>query len=502
MGMVTNMRQLPSLHAEPGGSDNTFSVPRRRRRFRLGLRGRILGWYVILLAVASLASVLVARQLLVAQVDRRIDAQLDQEVEELRALADVGIDPETGVAFGRDVARFFEVFLQRNRPLENEAFLTFIEGEPYLRSRQVLPYRLDRDRELVRRWGGAEGPDRGQVDTPAGTVAYQVVPIQLADGVGGTFVVAMFREPEVAEVDDAVRTAALAGLITLAAGSLLAWQLAERILRPVRRMTEAAHSITETDLARRLEIDQQDELGDLARTLNEMLSRLEVAFTTQRRFIDDAGHELRTPLTAIRGHLELMEPSPEAHAETMPVVLHEVDRMVRIVNDLLLLAKAEGPDFLQEGTVAIDELVETVRTTVSTLGARDWRVEARTGVTIRADLQRLVQALVQLVHNAVVHTEEGDRITIGAVADAGTVELWVADAGPGVALADRAAIFERFRRAEGRRRSEGAGLGLAIVRAIAEAHGGSVRVETAPEGGARFVIELPRLLGNDPGADA
>ena len=147
-----------------------------------------------MLVLATAASIVVARQVVVNRVDQRIDSELVQETDELRRLAG-GNDPLTGEPFGQDVARIFELFLQRNVPSRNEAFVTFVGGEPFLRSPRDVPYRLDRDEELVARWSTLQQPDRGSVETPAGPVDYLAVPLLARSGEDGVFVVASFRTP-------------------------------------------------------------------------------------------------------------------------------------------------------------------------------------------------------------------------------------------------------------------------------------------------------------------
>jgi signal transduction histidine kinase len=221
-----------------------------------------------------------------------------------------------------------------------------------------------------------------------------------------------------------------------------------------------------------------------------MLDRLESAFATQRRFLDDAGHELRTPITIVRGHLELMGDQPDERRETLALVIDELDRMSRLVDDVLTLAKAERPDFLDRETVDVAALTREIHAKAAAIAPRDWRLAGTGRGVIVADRQRLTQALVQLAQNAVQHTGEGDAIALSSSVAAGRARFCVRDWGPGVPAADRERIFERFgRRAAARR--EGAGLGLAIVRAIAEAHGGRVELESAPGQGATFTVEVP-----------
>ncbi|HEX2403600.1 MAG TPA: HAMP domain-containing sensor histidine kinase, partial [Acidimicrobiia bacterium] len=270
------------------------------------------------------------------------------------------------------------------------------------------------------------------------------------------------------------------------------WVVAGRVLEPLRLLNQTARTITETDLTQRILVRGDDELAGLARTFNEMLDRLQQAFATQRAFIDDAGHELRTPITIIRGNLEVSGDDPDEWQGAKPLVLDELDRMGRIVDDMLLLAKAEQPDFLQLGPIDLAEFTEEVAAKVRPLADRDWKLEEKAHVVIDADRQRLTQAMVNLARNAVQHTAPGDLIALGSSANGGAARIWVRDQGPGVALDQHDLIFKRFARGRGSRRaSDGAGLGLSIVRAIAETHGGRVELTSAPGFGATFMLVLP-----------
>jgi signal transduction histidine kinase len=223
-----------------------------------------------------------------------------------------------------------------------------------------------------------------------------------------------------------------------------------------------------------------------------MLDRLEQAFAAQRQFIDDAGHELRTPITVIQGHLELLDDDPEERQKTTALVTDELERMSRIVNDLIILAKAERPDFLRLDTVDVAPLTEEVLAKARGLAARDWRLEEVARGRVVADRQRLTQALIQLAQNAAAHTADGDPIALGSELRDGELRLWVSDTGPGIPPEEQERIFRRFSRGRGGRRgSESAGLGLAIVRAIAEAHHGRVEVESNPGAGATFTVVIP-----------
>ena len=213
---------------------------------------------------------------------------------------------------------------------------------------------------------------------------------------------------------------------------------------------------------------------------------------SQRNFVNDAGHELRTPITIIQGHLELLDDVPPEMTETLDIVQDELDRMARLVNDMILLAKSERPDFLQLETVEIAPFGEELLQKAQTLADRNWQLKQQGQGVIVADRQRLTGALLNLLNNAAQHTQPQDLIELGATVQKQQVRFWVRDTGEGIALSDQSRIFERFARASNsRRRSDGSGLGLAIVQAIAEAHGGQVQLASKPGYGSTFTLLLP-----------
>ena len=481
----------PSEEAEPeAASSGRGPLAGLVRRLTASFRVRVLAGYVALLAVATMLSIVVAREALQRELDQRIDEDLVQESRELRQLAG-GNDPETGEPFDRNVERIFEVYMDRNVPSRNEVLLTFVRGEPFLSSPEELPYSFAQDTDLISQWTSLTSSDRGTIETTVGPAEYLAVPLLEGDAAQGVFVAAIFRDRESEEVGDAVRVAAGVGLAMLLVGSVLAWLLADRVLRPVKNITETARSISGGDLSRRIPESGHDEIGVLAETFNDMLTRLETVFDRQQRFVDDAGHELRTPITIVRGHLELLEDDPEERRETLALVMDELDRMGRIVNDLLTLAKWEQPDFLAPSEVDLHTLMDDVLAKASALGRRAWKLDADADGAIVADRQRLTQALMQLAQNAVQHTEDGDEIGLGAFVSEQEVRLRVRDTGPGIAFDQQEHVFDRFYRAGESRRSEGAGLGLSIVQAIARAHRGRLELSSVPGSGATFTIVLP-----------
>ncbi|WP_207939002.1 sensor histidine kinase [Actinomadura darangshiensis] len=475
----------------------TTTEPAPRARLRRGptARARIVGWMLLLVALALGAAVFLTWSVQSARLDDRINAELGHEAAKLREFARAGVDPATGRPVS-GVRALLTAYLGHNLPDDHESFFSVVDGRADRRSPYPPPARLDHDAAFVARATriAASGrPASGWADGPAGRVRYAVLPVRMAgDRARAALVVAEFRDLQRDEAEETTRVLGFTAFGALAVAGLAGWLVAGRVLAPIRLVRQTAERIGASDLTRRLEVRGNDDVAALAGTFNTMLDRLEAAFATQRRFVDDAGHELRTPLTVIRGHLELMGDDPAERAETRELLIDELDRMNRIVDDLLVLAKAERPDFLALGEVDLADL--TVETVAKARGmaSRRWRVGEVAEVRVTADRQRLTQALMQLAANAVRHTGDGDTVEVGSAVRGAGVELWVRDTGPGVADEDTARIFDRFVRAgPGPRRTDGAGLGLAIVGSIARAHGGRARVERPPDGGARFVLELP-----------
>ncbi len=493
------------LLAGPMRTGSTRTGSTSTSAMRLGIRGRVLLAVLVVVIIAQLGSVLVLRQVLVTALDKRVDEILAREAAELRQLAG-GVDPETGEPFGDDVRAIFDVFFSRSAPDERETFVSLVDGEVHRASRAEL--RLD-DTELVRRVAQLRAPRRDQAQTSQGRVDYLAVPLLGADGApDGVFVVLYDYQGERAEIDDALRRVEVVALIFFLLAAAVGWVASARAVAPVRRLTATAHTIgSGRDLGHRLpEISGRDEVATLTRTFNAMFDRLETAFVVQRDFIADAGHELRTPITIVRGHLEGLSGDPLEQRETIELVTGELDRMTRMVEDLLTLAKMVRPDFLHVGPVHVRPLLDQVCMTASVLGDRTWTVSGAPDTMVVADRQRLTQALMELATNAFRHTRSGGGVTLGGAVAKEQLYLWVSDDGVGVPAGDYERIFERFARASARRsRERGSGLGLAIVSAIAEAHGGKAHVMSTERVGSAFVLTLnlvtsPQAAEQDAGS--
>lgn len=296
--------------------------------------------------------------------------------------------------------------------------------------------------------------------------------------------------PASQSVDATINALSLAAPLLLLFVAGLTWVVSGRALQPVEQIRDQADTISHSNLTDRLpEAASSDEVGRLTTTLNEMLERLEAGARRQREFITDASHELATPLAAIRAELEIALAHPEradwpAVAERL---LSDHRRLERLTSDLLTLARVDEP--LSEDSAEVVDLAEIVAIQLES-----------TILEVEADLQSLQVRgspphLARLVHNLVDNANRygKHRIAVQLAGEDGKAVLIVDDDGPGVPEADRARIFERFTRLdESRARSSGgAGIGLSLVRRVAEWHGGSVSVGDAPMGGARFVVRIP-----------
>lgn len=464
---------------------------------RVSARVRILLWLLLVMAVALVAVAMTTRSILLRDVDHRISQLLTQETREFANFVDQGVDPDTGSGF-TEPRRLLEVFLQRQYSDPDEELLGLTRGADGVpavlrQPRDTTGAALHRDRDALARIFASPARS-GTLNRPQGEVRWAKVPIKPAGHAApGAFVVAFHAGHEQAIAAEAFRTQLAISGVALLMTTGIGWAVAGRILAPVRLVRRAAAQLTEQDLTRRIPVQGRDDIALLAETFNAMLDRLERAFAAQRQFVDDAGHELRTPITIVRGHLELMGDDPAEQAETIRLVTDELDRMSRIVEDLLLLAKAERPDFVTPEPVQLGELTADVFVKARALGEREWVLDGVADREAELDPQRITQAMVQLAQNAVQHTVPGQRIGIGSREIDGRIELYVADTGPGVRAEDATVIFERFRRGTARRGTRaggGAGLGLSIVKAIAEGHRGRVELRRTEGGGATFVLVL------------
>ncbi len=264
---------------------------------------------------------------------------------------------------------------------------------------------------------------------------------------------------------------------------------------PVRRLVEATRRVDRGNLSVRSGLGGSDEIGELAQSFDRMVARLETAFAEQDRFLADISHELRTPITIVRGHLEVLERGQRTPAQierALTISVDELDRMARLVNDLLLLVRATRTDFLTPELLDLGTFLSNVLEKAEAIAPRAWRLGPVAPSAVIADRDRLTQALLNLLRNAAEHTLPGTSIELSAALRNGAVEIAVADKGEGIAPELLPHVFDRFRRGKSVETRTGWGLGLSIVHAIALAHGGDVRVESRPGAGSTFTIVMPQ----------
>ncbi len=290
--------------------------------------------------------------------------------------------------------------------------------------------------------------------------------------------------------------------LLLVVAGLGGFLLATRSLAPVGRMAEQASEITGSSLHRRLEVGPAaEELTVLADSFNELLGRLDQSFESMRRFVADASHELRTPLSVIRGEAEVAlakERGPAEYRESLAIILDESRRLGRLVGDLLNLARADaGHVNLRLQEIYLDDLLSDCCRSVKPLAASrqlELACQCPEDVSFRGDEELLRRMVLNLLDNAIRFTPPGGKVTASLDAPDSRLRIHVADTGIGISEDSAPHVFERFYRADkARSRHEGGfGLGLSIVKWIAEAHGGTVSLASQPEAGSTFTVLLPR----------
>ena len=338
-------------------------------------RTRILLWYLVLMAFFMAVAIPTIQQRLFDQIEKRVREELVEEIQKFQELLSKGLKDEDDSILERlerqgkpiplkapqnreELSTIYNIFLSRSLTEDDTFFIAILDGKFYKSSPLALPKPIRSDSALMQRWqklSQSSGGEMEVADKKVDSVLYVADPIRIKGEIVGVFVVAHTTAGERAEGLQALQVIVEVNVIVLAMALLLAWVMAGRLLAPLKTLTLAAQSINESELTKRIPVRGEGEIGELAATFNAMMDRLEGSFASQRNFINDAGHELRTPITIIRGHLELMGDDPLEQQETLTLVIDELDRMNRFVDDLLLLAKTERPDFLMLETYPLNK---------------------------------------------------------------------------------------------------------------------------------------------------
>jgi heavy metal sensor kinase len=460
------------------------SIWRSGRRTLGSIRGRLTLWYVAVLAFTLLGYCAILLVSLSRGLESGVDRVLTDTARQANMLFQaVSSDQELREAFRRiNVGQIVALYDQNGDQL--------LAGRSFMRVQDhPLPV-------------AGPGPRLDTVALPDGT-AWRILTQRIAQpGQPDRLLVVARSETfvQVAVGELVVLIGFTAPLVLLLAifGGMF---LASRVLNPIDQITRTAEAISAEDLSRRLGVKPaSDEVGRLAATFDHMLDRLEQAFQRQRQFTSDASHELRTPLSMLvsRAGLALERQRNAAEYEdVLRAVRDEGLHMGRIVNDLLMLARADAGDVLAlSERLDLGELAGSVAEAMGLIAAkREIALSAASedGVEVVGDQTRLTQLLVNLVDNALAHTPAGGRVELCASRDASHAILQVTDTGTGIAAEDLPHVFQRFFRAHGDRSRDrgGAGLGLALCQSIAQAHGGEISLDSEPGRGTRVTVRIP-----------
>jgi two-component system OmpR family sensor kinase len=463
----------------------------------MSLRHRLVAALVLIGAVLVVAGVVVAGLIRGALIDQ-VDRQLERAGPPLGTFVGAlgpgqAIAPRPGVTTPND--RFTELYVAVASVEGYRIFEQTVGSEPPPDLTDVLPP----DGALA-----DPSPRFATVAAVGGGHEYRV----LVEGMpsGGAIAVAQPLRPTLHTWRQIVTVEIVAFLTVLLTLCMMAWWLLHHGVRPIEKMARTANAIADGDLSRRVSpAETTTEVGRLGVALNTMLGQIEGAFDEKqasedrlRRFVADASHELRTPLTSIRGYAELWRAgaisTESEQADAMRRVEHEAARMGRLVDDMLLLARLDEGRPLDLTDVDLARIAEdAVADARAVEPGRPISLIAHEAVVVSGDADRLRQVTANLVVNALVHTPPGTAVEVRVRRDGSTAVLEVADHGPGLPPELATRVFERFVRADPARTraTGGAGLGLAIVAAVVEAHGGRAEVESTPGEGATFRVVLP-----------
>jgi len=478
------------------------------------IRGRLTVWYatalILSLAVFAVVLYFARRSASYQDLERRIQSEADLTAgilaESYRARG-VLLEQDTAgrpvlineVAAVLEVVPDFLLVTSRDGRLlfasPDARALTFPEFEQLLQLAAAGP------------GGRAKGVHRIAPNGP--TVHYLVRSVPEAGGQFGAIVAGAGTRSAELGLDQLISTLIVAFVLGIVPAVVVGRWIAGRALEPVDQIITEVREISDgRSLHRRLALPmERDELGRLAETLNQMMTRLERSFAALRRFTADASHELKTPLTVVRAGVERAITRPDLPQETLAALeetLQEVNRMTELVDALLMLARVdEGRAELHREQVDLRAIVDEARETGELLAEQAGvAIEVHTPpqpIVLAVDRRRVHQLILNLVENAVKYTPRGGNVVLQLSASNGRVLLTVADSGIGIAPGDLPHIFDRFWRADSARtrtsERPGTGLGLAICKWIAEAHGGSIEVQSRPGRGTTFTVTFPHSDG-------
>ncbi|WP_322411365.1 sensor histidine kinase [Microbacterium invictum] len=472
----------------------------RRRRPVMSVRARII---LVITLVAGLGMVVVGAAVYLEErgrILRQVDDLLNANLEAARFLVEQG-DADTATWASTENA--LAAVVQRAAPDDNTGVMGLVAGEPRLVPGVPMDVDLRDAAGFVAHVNDVTANGSPYIGTYAEdgvTWRFLATPIAVAvdggavagDAEEAVFVIAYDLDAELAEIDAAARVWIIASTITLVVIGAVAALVTGRLLRPLRQMRETAERVSAQSLSERLPVSGRDDVSELARTMNDMLDRLDQALDSQRRLLSDVGHELKTPITIVRGYLEVVDPdSPTDVRETRDLAVDELERMSRLVQDLAATAALHGPAPVKPVPLDAADLMHQIARKAEGIAGATVETAGFAEVVAPLDAARVTQAVLQLAQNAVTHG--GGRLVLSSRRLGDQLEISVRDFGPGVPDDEKSVVFDRFHRGAASAERAGSGLGLNIVQVIARAHGGRVRVEDAAGGGALFVMTLPTV---------
>ncbi|MGP9538183.1 ATP-binding protein [Brachybacterium sp. AOP43-C2-M15] len=494
--------------ATPRPRDRIAGLMTRRSSVRLRVLTTMLAFMAVGLAVTGLLTYAAQFRAL----DQRVTAELWQEYDELTLIAEN--TEADGTAFHTTVDSVLLHATDSAAPSDHESVVTFLDGAPLYQPRQqdyaLIPDDSQESDRIRRELLDAHRPGSAEIvplEAHDRHLRVLVASVNVeGDDAQGVFVVANDIGAQRADLWRSVLIFAALSVVALLIAGWVGYAVTGRLLRPLEDLRAATEQITVDDLEHRVPVpEERDDVSALAQNFNRMLERIQEGFAEQRRFMSDVGHELRTPLTIVRGTLETTDVEDVQDVrESREIALEELDRMGRVVGDLSELAASARPDYVRPRPLDLAAFTRSAFARIEHIAEREWILERTADVVADVDEQRLAQAVVQLAANAVRYSEEGSRIRFGVDRvlgpDGPEIHVTVQDEGVGIAEEDQQRIFERFTRVDSSRGS-GTGLGLPIVRAIAEGHGGAVRLRSVPGEGSTFTIVLPQSAHRPPTAE-
>lgn len=457
------------------------------------MRGTILFWVLTPLLLAFSASVAATNFVLQDNLAREIDESLIHEADELSILAEMALDPNTGLPYD-SAEKVLNLYVQRSVIDKNESIFVVVNGIVSERNADNALGRLDKDKNFIKRVVTTQSPQLEDYSSEIGEIRYIAVPVS-GKFDSGFLVAAISVSAETETLGQTISQLSLFTLLAFVLAAFAAWFVSGRILKPIRDLQAMTRTIRDENLVERLEVSNpKSEIGGIANDFNDMLDRISESFDAQKKFIDDAGHELKTPLTIISGHLDLVKGDSKESDSSLEIVRDEVSRMSRIVKDLQMLTNSSGPKFLTLTEILPTDLIDEVFVKSAALASRNWLIKGTSKGKWSLDHKRIVQALLQLIDNAIKHTTEKDSIEIGFAQSDKEITFFVGDSGPGILDSEKELVKQRFVRGSWTSQdTEGSGLGLAIVDAVAKAHRGKLQIHKSHLGGAEVRITIPNL---------